>query len=35
MGLVPGSLGEARGWNSENFEDMFTWSQNLFADTFS
>jgi NADPH-dependent 2,4-dienoyl-CoA reductase/sulfur reductase-like enzyme len=35
MGLVPGSLGEAGGWNSENFKEMFTWSQNLFADTFS
>jgi hypothetical protein len=35
MGLVPGSLGEARRWNSENFRDMFSWSENLFADTFS
>jgi hypothetical protein len=35
MGLVPGSLGEAHRWNSENFQEMFTWSENLFADTFS
>ena len=35
MGLVGGSLGEARRWNSENFRDMFSWSENLFADTFS
>jgi sulfide dehydrogenase [flavocytochrome c] flavoprotein subunit len=34
MGLVPGSLGEAGGWNSENYREMFTWSENLFADTF-
>ena len=34
MGLVPGSLGESHDWNSENFQDMFTWSENLFADTF-
>lgn len=35
MGLVPNSLGEADGWNSENYREMFTWSENLFADTFS
>lgn len=35
MGLVPGSLGEAHRWNSENFEQMFSWSENLFADTFA
>jgi len=35
MGLVPGSLGEAHRWSSENFQEMFTWSENLFADTFS
>ena len=35
MALVPGSLGEAHSWNSEHFEEMFDWSQNLFADTFS
>ena len=35
MGLVPNSLGEAGGWNSENYREMFTWSENLFADTFS
>ncbi len=34
MGLVPGSLGEAHNWNSENYQDMFSWSENLFADTF-
>jgi NADPH-dependent 2,4-dienoyl-CoA reductase/sulfur reductase-like enzyme len=34
MGLVPGSLGEAHNWSSRNFNDMFTWSDNLFADTF-
>ena len=34
MGLVPGSLGEAHNWNSENYRDMFSWSENLFADTF-
>jgi NADPH-dependent 2,4-dienoyl-CoA reductase/sulfur reductase-like enzyme len=35
MGLVPGSLGEAHNWNSENYRDMFSWSRNLFDDTFS
>jgi sulfide dehydrogenase [flavocytochrome c] flavoprotein subunit len=34
MALVPGSLGEAGRWNSGNYEDMFDWSANLFADTF-
>jgi NADPH-dependent 2,4-dienoyl-CoA reductase/sulfur reductase-like enzyme len=34
MGLVPGSLGESHNWNSENYKDMFAWSENLFADTF-
>ena len=34
MGLVPGSLGESHKWNSENYQDMFAWSKNLFADTF-
>ncbi|MGI9334113.1 MAG: NAD(P)/FAD-dependent oxidoreductase [Gammaproteobacteria bacterium] len=34
MKLVPGSLGEAGDWNSQSYEDMFTWSSNLFADTF-
>jgi len=34
MGLAPGSLGEAHNWNSENYQDMFAWSENLFADTF-
>lgn len=34
MQLVPGSLGEAANWNRENFETMFAWSDNLFADTF-
>jgi hypothetical protein len=32
--LVPGSLGEPHNWNSENFRDMFAWSEILFADTF-
>ncbi len=35
MTLAPGSLGEARRWNAENYEDMFDWSRNLFADTFA
>jgi NADPH-dependent 2,4-dienoyl-CoA reductase/sulfur reductase-like enzyme len=35
MQLVPGSLGEAHRWNTENYKDMFTWSRNLFADTFA
>tara|TARA_R110001592_G_scaffold363396_3_gene687801 strand:+ start:14776 stop:16035 length:1260 start_codon:yes stop_codon:yes gene_type:complete len=35
MGLVPGSLGESHRWSSGNFREMFTWSENLFADTFS
>ncbi|GAB5451261.1 MAG: NAD(P)/FAD-dependent oxidoreductase [Halioglobus sp.] len=35
MELAPGSLGEAHEWNSENYEDMFSWSRNLFADTFA
>jgi len=34
MKLVPGSLGEAEDWNKDNFETMFAWSDNLFADTF-
>ena len=34
MKLVPGSLGEAHVWNSENYRSMFSWSENLFADTF-
>lgn len=34
MGLVPGSLGEAHNWSTGNFNDMFDWSNNLFADTF-
>lgn len=34
MALVPGALGEAHSWNSENYRDMFAWSENLFADTF-
>jgi NADPH-dependent 2,4-dienoyl-CoA reductase/sulfur reductase-like enzyme len=34
MKLVPGALGEAHGWNSENYQSMFSWSENLFADTF-
>ena len=35
MALVPGSLGEAHRWNSENYRDMFSWSENLFADSFN
>lgn len=27
-------IGAADGWNSENFQEMFTWAENLFADTF-
>lgn len=34
MKLVPESLGEARSWSRENYREMFTWSENLFADTF-
>jgi hypothetical protein len=34
MKLVQGSLGEAHRWNSEHYRDMFSWSENLFADTF-
>lgn len=34
MGLVSESLGEAQSWNRENYRDMFSWSENLFADTF-
>ena len=34
MALVPGSLGEAHNWSTRNFNDMFDWSNNLFADTF-
>jgi NADPH-dependent 2,4-dienoyl-CoA reductase/sulfur reductase-like enzyme len=34
MKLVRESLGEARNWNSENYQSMFSWSENLFADTF-
>ncbi len=34
MKVVPGSLGEAENWTKDNFETMFAWSDNLFADTF-
>ena len=34
MKLVPGSLGEASEWNRGNYREMFTWANNIFADTF-
>jgi hypothetical protein len=34
MRVVPESFGEAGEWTRNNFEDIFAWSQNLFADTF-
>ncbi len=34
MRLVQESLGEAHDWSQENFEDMFAWADNIFADTF-
>jgi len=27
-------IGEAESWNSENFQQMFTWASNLFTDSF-
>ncbi|MET0101547.1 MAG: FAD/NAD(P)-binding oxidoreductase [Sedimenticola sp.] len=27
-------IGEAHKWNSENYQEMFTWAQNLFTDCF-
>ena len=27
-------IGEAGNWTRENFDDMFSWADNLFADTF-
>lgn len=35
MKAVPASSGEAREWNSGNFEKMFDWAINLFSDTFA
>ena len=34
MKLVPGSLGGAGDWNSESYEDMFTWSSICFRPLF-
>ena len=35
MKVVPASSGEAKEWNSGNFEKMFDWAVNLFSDTFA
>lgn len=35
MKVVPASSGEAKEWNSGNFERMFDWAVNLFSDTFA
>ena len=35
MKLVAGSGGASRGVSRENYKDMFTWANSLFADTFS
>jgi hypothetical protein len=35
MKLVPDSLGEAENWSRGSYRDMFTWADNIFADTFS
>ena len=35
MKVVPGSGGSANSVSQENYRDMFDWSGNLFADTFS
>ena len=35
MDLVPASFGEAASPTRDNYEDMFDWSANLFADTFA
>ncbi|MGV6821196.1 MAG: NAD(P)/FAD-dependent oxidoreductase [Parvularcula sp.] len=35
MKVVPASLAESGGWNRENFSDMYSWSRNLWGDTFS
>ncbi len=34
MVLSGRSLGEGEEWNRGNFREMFSWSENLFADTF-
>jgi NADPH-dependent 2,4-dienoyl-CoA reductase/sulfur reductase-like enzyme len=33
--MNPVHIGEAERWDSENFEDMFTWASNLFTDSFT
>jgi len=35
MKLVAGSGGASKGVSSENYKDMFTWANTLFADTFA
>jgi NADH dehydrogenase FAD-containing subunit len=35
MKLVSDSFGEAREANGDNYEDMFQWADNVFADSFS
>jgi len=35
MDLVPASFGEAASPTKDNYEDMFDWAANLFADTFA
>ncbi|MGB2680600.1 MAG: FAD/NAD(P)-binding oxidoreductase [Candidatus Competibacter sp.] len=35
MDLVPASFGEAASPSKDNYEDMFDWAANLFADTFA
>jgi NADPH-dependent 2,4-dienoyl-CoA reductase/sulfur reductase-like enzyme len=35
MELATAAPGEARSWDGENFEDMFTWASNLFTDSFT
>lgn len=35
MKVVPDSFGEAATPTKDNFEDMFDWARNLFADTFA
>ena len=35
MKVVPGSGGASQGVSRENYEDMFDWAGNLFADTFA
>ena len=35
MKVVPGSGGASNGVSKENYKDMFTWANSLFADTFA